>query len=104
MDCQHAQSADWTIAAILLQFDRPPIGRSGWPRRARQLDGSALDGQVAPLADLLAVPGASEVVESLRRIENYMAVKRYTTAMEEAFSPCRNRRPICPSTFAWPKS
>jgi len=51
----------------------------------RQLDGSALDGQTAPLADLLAVPGASEVVESLRRIENYMSQKRLTTAMEEAF-------------------
>ena len=30
----------------------------------------ALDGQVTPLADLLAVPGASQVVDSLRRIES----------------------------------
>jgi tetratricopeptide (TPR) repeat protein len=51
----------------------------------QQLDRSALDGQPAPLADLLAVPGASQVVESLRRIETYMSLQHWDSAMEEAY-------------------
>jgi tetratricopeptide (TPR) repeat protein len=73
------------IVASLFQF----LSGEGWHDRVvqarRQLDSSALDGQVAPLADLLAVPGASQVVESLRRIESYMALRLWDTAMEEAY-------------------
>lgn len=73
------------IATSIIQF----LTGADWHERVaqarRQLDSSALDGQTAPLADLLAVPGASEVVESLRRIETYMNQKRLATAMEEAF-------------------
>jgi tetratricopeptide (TPR) repeat protein len=73
------------IANNIIQF----LTGADWHERVaqarRQLDGSALDGQIAPLADLLAVPGASEVVESLRRIETYMSQKRLATAMEEAY-------------------
>ena len=83
---QHAPPEELApIAGNIIQF----LTGADWQERVaqarRQLDVSALDGQVAPLADLLAVPGASEVVESLRRIENYMSQKRYATAMEEAF-------------------
>jgi tetratricopeptide (TPR) repeat protein len=73
------------ILTSLFQF----LSGQGWHDRVvqarRQLDNSALDGQVAPLADLLAVPGASQVVESLRRIESYMALRLWDTAMEEAY-------------------
>jgi tetratricopeptide (TPR) repeat protein len=83
---QHTAPAELApIAGNIIQF----LTGEGWPERVaqarRQLDNSALDGQTAPLADLLAVPGASAVVESLRRIENLMSQKRYATAMEEAF-------------------
>lgn len=73
------------IITGLIQF----LTGAGWQDRAaqarRQLDGASLEGQVAPLAELLAVPGASEVVDSLRRIETYMAQRQWGTAMEEAF-------------------
>jgi tetratricopeptide (TPR) repeat protein len=73
------------LAASLTEFLTGP----GWHTRVeqarRQLDASALDGQVAPLSDLLAMPGASEVVESLRRIETYMARSQWASALEEAY-------------------
>ena len=83
---QHAAPEELTpIAGNIIQF----LTGEDWQERVaqarRQLDSSALDGQVAPLADLLAVPGASAVVESLRRIENYVTKGRLATAMEEAF-------------------
>jgi len=73
------------IAANVIQFLTGQDWHERLAQARRQLDSSALDAQTAPLADLLAVPGASEVVESLRRIETYMSQKRLATAMEEAF-------------------
>ncbi|MCC7361747.1 MAG: tetratricopeptide repeat protein [Anaerolineales bacterium] len=83
---QGAAPADLTaLAGSLTQF----LSGAGWHDRLvmarRQLDGSALDGQAVPLADLLAVPGASQVVESMRRIESYMGRQLWATAMEEAY-------------------
>ncbi|MCC6191271.1 MAG: tetratricopeptide repeat protein, partial [Anaerolineales bacterium] len=73
------------ILSSLLQFLSGPGWRDRVAQARRQLDVAAIEGQVTPLADLLAVPGASQVVESLRRIEGYMAQKLWNTAMEEAY-------------------
>lgn len=73
------------VLSSLLQFLSGPGWRDRVVQARRQLDGAAIEGQVTPLADLLAVPGASQVVESLRRIEGYMALKLWNTAMEEAY-------------------
>jgi tetratricopeptide (TPR) repeat protein len=73
------------IAANVVQFLTGEDWQERLAQARRQLDRSALDGQIAPLADLLAVPGAGQVVESLRRIETYMNQRLWVTAMEEAF-------------------
>ncbi len=73
------------IAGNIVQFLTGQDWRERVTQARRQLDSSALEGQTAPLSDLLAVPGASGVVESLRRIETYINQKRLATAMEEAF-------------------
>jgi tetratricopeptide (TPR) repeat protein len=83
---QGATAADLaTLANSLTQF----LSGAGWYDRLiqarRQLDASALDGQVAPLTDLLAVSGAGQVVESMRRIESHMAKHLWASAMEEAY-------------------
>lgn len=83
---QSASDSDVSsVAGAVLQF----LSGDGWEERVRQarrqLDSTALDGQVAPLADLLALPGAGQVVDSLRRIEGYMARGLWATAMEEAY-------------------
>ncbi len=73
------------LAASLNAF----LTGAGWLSRVeqarRQLDAAALDGQAAPLADLLAIPGAGEAVESLRLIETYMSRRLWDTALEEAY-------------------
>jgi len=74
-----------TLAASLTQFLSGPGWHDRLVQARRQLDAGAMDGQVAPLTDLLAVPGASQVVESMRRIENYMGRHLWSTAMEEAY-------------------
>lgn len=74
-----------TLATSLTQFLSGPGWHDRLVQARRQLDASALDGQVTPLADLLAVPGASQVVDSMRRIESHMAHKLWATAMEEAY-------------------
>lgn len=51
----------------------------------QQLDKAAEAGQVTPLADMLATPGADRILESMRRIEDYIARKFWATAMEEAY-------------------
>jgi len=65
------------------------LSGDGWEDRARkarqQLDSTAEDGQVTPLADMLATQGSDQVLESLRRIEEYMGQRRWTTALEEAY-------------------
>jgi tetratricopeptide (TPR) repeat protein len=73
------------LVQTLLQF----LTGEGWEERARQarknLDASAEDGQVSPMADLLTTPGSDRVLESMRRIEDHMAKQYWATAMEEAF-------------------
>ena len=73
------------VAANVVQFLTGEDWQERLAQARHQLDRSALDGQVAPLADLLAVAGANHVVESLRRIETYMNQHLWLTAMEEAF-------------------
>jgi tetratricopeptide (TPR) repeat protein len=51
----------------------------------QQLDKAAEAGQATPLADMLATPGADRILESMRRIEDYMARQFWATAMEEAY-------------------
>jgi tetratricopeptide (TPR) repeat protein len=83
---QQSTPAELTkVAAQVVQFLTGEDWRERLAQARHQLDRSALDGQIAPLADLLAVPGASQVVESLRRIETYMNQHMWLTAMEEAF-------------------
>jgi tetratricopeptide (TPR) repeat protein len=69
----------------MLQF----LSGEGWEERVqqarRQLDAASPDGQVTPLAELLTVAGASEMVDSLRRVETYIGQGLWGTAMEEAF-------------------
>jgi tetratricopeptide (TPR) repeat protein len=73
------------LVQALAQFLSGP----GWQQRLRQarqqLDAPAHDGPVAPLADLVAAPGASTLVESLRRVDAYLAQGKPALAMEEAF-------------------
>jgi tetratricopeptide (TPR) repeat protein len=73
------------VVQSLMQF----LSGENWEERARQarqqLDKSAEGGQVTPLADMLATPGADHILESMRRIEDYMAKHYWATAMEEAY-------------------
>ncbi len=73
------------VVGSLLQF----LTGEGWSERVRQarreLDSTAADGSVSPLAELLTIPGASQIVDSLRQIETYMARQLWSTAMEEAY-------------------
>lgn len=59
----------------------------GWEDNARhqrqQLDASSDDGHVSSLADQVAMPGTDAVLDSMRRIDDYMRRKLYATAMEE---------------------
>jgi tetratricopeptide (TPR) repeat protein len=65
------------------------LSGEGWEERARQarkqLDAGAEDGQVTPLADMLASAGSDQVVESLRRVEEYIGKRYWNTALEEAY-------------------
>ena len=73
------------IITGIIQF----LSGEGWEERVqqarRQLDAASSDGQVTPLAELLTVAGASEMVDSLRRVETYIGQKLWGTAMEEAY-------------------
>jgi len=73
------------ITKGLMQF----FSGDDWEDRARtarkNLDSGAAEGQVSPLAELLATPGSDEVLASMRRIEEYIGKKFWATAMEEAF-------------------
>jgi tetratricopeptide (TPR) repeat protein len=51
-------------------------------RTRRQLD--AEDGHVTALADQVAIPAGDEVLDAMRRIDDYMKRQLYATAMEEA--------------------
>jgi hypothetical protein len=94
-----------TLAASLTQFLSGPGWHDRLVQARRQLDAGALDGQVMPLTDLLAVPGASQVVDSMRRIESHMAHKLWATAMEEGLlRPWAGPPPTCRCTSASPKS
>jgi tetratricopeptide (TPR) repeat protein len=82
------RSAAETLAPIIsciTQF----LSGEGWEARVqqarRQLDAASSEGQVTPLAELLTVAGASEMVDSLRRVETYINQRMWGTAMEEAF-------------------
>ena len=73
------------VVTGILEF----LSGDNWEERLsqarRQMDGAAGDGQVTPLADLMAVPGASQAVDALRRIETHMSRRMWATAMEEAY-------------------
>ena len=83
-----ARATDAEVARLvpgLAQF----LAGDGWEERARQtrqqLDAAAEDGQVATLADMLAAAGGGKVLESMKRIEQYMKQGLWATAMEEAY-------------------
>ena len=83
-----ARATDAEVARLvpgLVQF----LAGDGWEERAhqtrQQLDAAAEDGQVSTLADMLAAAGGGKVLESMKRIEQYMKQGLWATAMEEAF-------------------
>jgi len=83
-----ARASDAEVARTvpgLVQF----LSGDGWEERARQtrqqLDAAAEDGQVSTLTDMLAAAGGGKVLDSMRRIEQYMKQGLWATAMEEAF-------------------
>lgn len=73
------------VITSLIEF----LSGEGWRDRIvqarRQLDAASPDTQATPLAELLAVPGASAMVDSLRRVETYIGQRQWGTAMEEAY-------------------
>ncbi len=60
----------------------------GWRERVqqarRQLNAQQENGALAPLAEMLSIPGADRVMESMSLIEKYMARKLWVTALDEA--------------------
>lgn len=72
------------VVGSLLDF----LSGDGWEDRLRQarqqLDAATEEGQVQPLADLLAVPGAEHLVDSMRLIESCIAHQMWETALEES--------------------
>ncbi len=72
-------------AAELSRF----LSGEGWEERLRkaraQLDRQSEEGAVTPLADMLAVTGTEQVIESLALIDQHTARGFYATAMEEAY-------------------
>lgn len=53
-------------------------------RQARQqLNAQQENGVLAPLAEMVSVPGADRVMESMALIDRYMARKRYQSALDE---------------------
>jgi tetratricopeptide (TPR) repeat protein len=84
MEVREAHSLAPLVTALL-----DLLSGDGWEERLRQarrqLDDGSQDGTPTPLADLLAMPAAGEVVDSLRRIEAHMARQMWATAMEEAY-------------------
>jgi tetratricopeptide (TPR) repeat protein len=64
----------------------------GWLERVRaarhQLDSTSaeVDGSLAPLAEVLSMPGTERVIESMRLIDQYLEHDHLSSAMDEAFN------------------
>lgn len=50
----------------------------------RQLDSQQEDGALVPLAEMLSMPGADRVMQSMMLIDKYLAREMYQSAMDEA--------------------
>ena len=83
------QTNDPQAAAPIVTGLLKLMSGDGWEERLRQareqLDEAGVDGTPAPLADLLAVAGAGDAIDSLRSIEAHMREGLWATAMEEAY-------------------
>jgi tetratricopeptide (TPR) repeat protein len=86
-DVQHA-----SVVANLLSF----LSGAGWSQRVRaarrQLDATAADdgGALAPLAEILSIPGTERVIESMRLIDLYYDRGQLFSAMDEAYHAIEN--------------
>jgi tetratricopeptide (TPR) repeat protein len=83
-----SRMSDDDLGKLIAGLQRQLSGE-GWYERAQstrhQLDENELPGSISTLADMLAVPGTDQVMDSLRKIESYMRQGQHATAMEEAF-------------------
>jgi tetratricopeptide (TPR) repeat protein len=72
------------IAETLARFLSGP----NWLERVKEtrqmLNAQQENGMLAPLAEMISVPGAERVMESMALIERYVARKRYQSALDEA--------------------
>lgn len=73
-----------SLAENLVRFLSGPGWRERLNQARRQLDAAAENGALTPLAELLSVPGTERVVESMRRVEEYMQKNMLPAAMDEA--------------------
>lgn len=85
-----ARSDDTAQAAALVENLAGFLSGPGWWQRIlaarRQLDaaGDREDGTIAPLAEMLSMPGTEQVLESLRLIDQYVEKGYLASAMDEA--------------------
>jgi tetratricopeptide (TPR) repeat protein len=81
---QAAEAELTKVANGMVEF----LSGDGWEQRLeqarQQLDASAESGRVAPLAEILAIPGAEHVVESMRLIDYCISKHLWASALEEA--------------------
>ncbi len=68
----------------LIAFLSGPEWQERVAQARQQLNAQQEGGALTPLADLLSVPGAERVTESMALIEKYVAQNRLETAMDEA--------------------
>lgn len=80
-----SRAPDSQVAQVIPGLKRFLSG-DHWEENARrtrqQLD--AEDGHVSALADQVAIPAGDEVLDAMRRIDDYLKRQLYATAMEEA--------------------
>ena len=72
------------IGETLVRVLTGPNWLEGVKQARQQLNAQQEDGALVPLAEMISVPGADRVLESMALIERYMARKRYQSALDEA--------------------
>lgn len=72
------------IGETLVRFLTGPNWLEGVKQARQQLNSQQEDGTLVPLAEMISVPGADRVIESMALIERYMSRKRYQSALDEA--------------------
>lgn len=69
------------------------LSGSGWKDRVKQarqqLDAQQEDGALVPLAEMISIPGADRVFESMALIERFISKKRLASALDECHHAIR---------------